>query len=171
MCHKACDIIYVDHVPWPKNPTPFCYRAIPTQTRLRSRGRARLPPGSLANQRNVTIISSRRLGKTALIRHFLANQRKFIPVFVDLYRMIDQEGIVLRIVQESLQQVGKPTSALLKGVAQAKRSLGIQHQLRSAHRASGTRCFGPPRREAGHGAGRAFPLLGAPSKVGDDCAR
>lgn len=78
---------------------------------------------AVANQRNVTIISLRRLGKTALIRHFFASQRKFIPVFVDLYRTIDQEGMVVRIVQESLRQVGKPTSALLKEVAQAMRSL------------------------------------------------
>lgn len=78
---------------------------------------------AMANQRNVTIISLRRLGKTALIRHFFASQRKFIPVFVDLYRTTDQEGMVLRIVQEALKQVGKPTSALLKEVAQAMRSL------------------------------------------------
>lgn len=78
---------------------------------------------AMANQRNVTIISLRRLGKTALIRHFFASQRKFIPVFVDLYRTADQEGMVLRIVQEALRQVGKPTSALLKEVAQAMRSL------------------------------------------------
>jgi uncharacterized protein len=78
---------------------------------------------AMANQRNVTIISLRRLGKTALIRHFFASQRKFTPVFVDLYRTTDQEGMVLRIVQESLRQVGKPTNALLKEVAQAMRSL------------------------------------------------
>jgi len=78
---------------------------------------------AMANQRNVTIISLRRLGKTALIRHFFASQRKFIPVFVDLYRTTDQESMVLRIVQESLRQAGKPTSALLKEVAQAMRSL------------------------------------------------
>jgi len=78
---------------------------------------------AMANQRNVTIISLRRLGKTALIRHFFASQRKFIPVFVDLYRTTDQEGMVLRIVQETMKQVGKPTSALLKEVAQAMRSL------------------------------------------------
>ena len=78
---------------------------------------------AMANQRNVTLISLRRLGKTALIRHFFASQRKFIPVFVDLYRTTDQESMVLRIVQEALKQVGKPTSALLKEVAQAMRSL------------------------------------------------
>ncbi len=78
---------------------------------------------AVLNQRNVTIISLRRLGKTALIRHFFASQRKFIPVFVDLYRTTDQEGMVLRIVQESLRQVGKPTSALVKEVAQVMRSL------------------------------------------------
>ena len=78
---------------------------------------------AMANQRNVTIISLRRLGKTALIRHFFASQRKFIPVFVDLYRTTDQAGMVLRIVQEALKQVGKPTSAMLKEVAQVMRSL------------------------------------------------
>ncbi len=78
---------------------------------------------AMANQRNVTIISLRRLGKTALIRHFFAAQRKLIPVFVDLYRTTDQGGMVLRIVQEALRQVGKPTSTLLKEVAQAMRSL------------------------------------------------
>ncbi len=78
---------------------------------------------AMANQRNVTIISLRRLGKTALIRHFFATQRKFIPVFVDLYRTTDQAGMVLRIVQEALKQVGKPTSAMLKEVAQVMRSL------------------------------------------------
>ncbi len=78
---------------------------------------------AMANQRNVTIISLRRLGKTALIRHFFASQRKFIPVFVDLYRTTDQSGMVLRIVEEALKQVGKPTSAMLKEVAQAMRSL------------------------------------------------
>jgi hypothetical protein len=78
---------------------------------------------AMANQRNVTIISLRRLGKTALIRHFFASQRKFIPVFVDLYRTTDQAGMVLLIVQEALKQVGKPTSAMLKEVAQVMRSL------------------------------------------------
>ena len=78
---------------------------------------------AMANQRNVTIISLRRLGKTALIRHFFASQRKFTPVFVDLYRTTDQEGMVVRMVQESLRQVGKPNSAFLKEVAQAMRSL------------------------------------------------
>jgi uncharacterized protein len=78
---------------------------------------------AMANQRNVTIISLRRLGKTAFIRHFFASQRKFIPVFVDLYRTTDQAGMVLLIVQEALKQVGKPTSAMLKEVAQVMRSL------------------------------------------------
>jgi hypothetical protein len=78
---------------------------------------------AMANQRNVTIISLRRLGKTALIRHFFASQRKFIPVFVDLYRTTDQAGMVLLIVREALKQVGKPTSAMLKEVAQVMRSL------------------------------------------------
>lgn len=78
---------------------------------------------AMANRRNVTIISLRRLGKTALIRHFFADQRKFTPVFVDLYRTTDQEGMVLRIVQEALRTVGKPTGALLKDVAQAMRSM------------------------------------------------
>lgn len=78
---------------------------------------------AMANQRNVTIISLRRLGKTALVRHFFTSQRKFIPVFVDLYRTTDQEGMVLRIVEEALRQLGKPTSAKLKEVAQVIRSL------------------------------------------------
>ncbi len=78
---------------------------------------------AMANQRNVTIISLRRLGKTALIRHFFASQRKFVPVFVDLYRAPDQAGMVLLIVQEALKQVGKPTSAMLKEVARVMRSL------------------------------------------------
>lgn len=78
---------------------------------------------AMANQRNVTIISLRRLGKTALIRHFFASQSNFIPIFVDLYRTTDQEGMVLRIVEEALRQLGKPTSAKLKEVAQVIRSL------------------------------------------------
>lgn len=78
---------------------------------------------AMANQRNVTIISLRRLGKTALIRHFLSDHSRCIPVFVDLYRTTDQAGMVLRIVQEALKQVGKPTSAMLREVAQVMRSL------------------------------------------------
>lgn len=78
---------------------------------------------AMANQRNVSLISLRRLGKTALIRHFFAAQRRFIPVFVDLYRTTDQQGMVLRIVEESLRQVGRPGGALLKEVAHAMRSL------------------------------------------------
>lgn len=78
---------------------------------------------AMANQRNVTLISLRRLGKTALIRHFFASQRKFIPVFVDLYRTTCQQDMVLRIVQEAIKQVGKPTGARLKELAQAIRSL------------------------------------------------
>lgn len=78
---------------------------------------------AMANQRNVTLISLRRLGKTALIRHFFASQRRLIPVFVDLYRTTDQQGMVLRIVQEAVKQVGKPSGAMLKEVAQAIRSL------------------------------------------------
>lgn len=78
---------------------------------------------AMANQRNVSLISLRRLGKTALVRHFFASQRRFIPVFVDLYRTTDQQSMVLRIVQESLRQVGRPNSALLKEVAHAMRSL------------------------------------------------
>ncbi|MCC6840496.1 MAG: ATP-binding protein [Flavobacteriales bacterium] len=78
---------------------------------------------AMANQRNVTIISLRRLGKTALLRHFFANQRKFTPVFVDLYRTTDQQGMVLRIVQEAVRTLGKPTGSLLRDVAQAMRSM------------------------------------------------
>lgn len=76
-----------------------------------------------ANQRNVTIISLRRLGKTALVRHFFASQRKFTPVFVDLYRTTDQADMVLRIVQEAVRQVGRPTGSLLKEVSHAMRSM------------------------------------------------
>lgn len=78
---------------------------------------------AMHNERNVTIISLRRLGKSALIRHLFASQRGCIPVFVDLYRTTDQAGMVARIVAESLKQVGKPTRALLKEVVQAIRSL------------------------------------------------
>lgn len=78
---------------------------------------------AMANQRNVTIISLRRLGKTALLRHFFANQRRFTPVFVDLYRTVDQAGMVVRIVQEAVRQVGKPTGPLLQEVSQAIRSM------------------------------------------------
>lgn len=80
---------------------------------------------AMANQRNVSLISLRRLGKTALIRHFFATQRKFTPVFADLYRTIDQQDMVVRIVTETIKQVGKPTSAWLKEVAQAIRSLSF----------------------------------------------
>lgn len=78
---------------------------------------------AMANQRNVTIISLRRLGKTALIRHFFANQRRFTPIFTDLYRTTNQEEMVQRIVQEAVRQVGKPTGNLLKEVARAMRSM------------------------------------------------
>jgi uncharacterized protein len=78
---------------------------------------------AMANQRNVTIISLRRLGKTALIRHLFHSQRRFSPVFVDLYRTTSQPEMVRRIVEETLKQVGKPTGSFLKEVAQAIRSL------------------------------------------------
>ena len=78
---------------------------------------------AMNNGRNVTIISLRRLGKSALIRHFFAVQRGCIPVFVDLYRTTDQADMVQRIVAESLKQVGKPTRSMLKEVAQAIRSI------------------------------------------------
>lgn len=41
---------------------------------------------AMTNQRNVTLISLRRLGKTALIRHFFASERRFTAAFVDLDR-------------------------------------------------------------------------------------
>lgn len=78
---------------------------------------------AMANQRNVAIISLCRLGKTALLRHFFANQRRFTPVFVDLYRTVDQAGMVARIVQEAVRQVGKPTGPLLQEVSKAMRSM------------------------------------------------
>ncbi|MBS1943860.1 MAG: ATP-binding protein [Bacteroidetes bacterium] len=78
---------------------------------------------AMANQRNVTIISLRRLGKTALIRHFFANQRRFTPIFTDLYRTTNQEEMVQRIVQEAVRQVGRPTGKLLTEVARAMRSM------------------------------------------------
>lgn len=83
----------------------------------------------MANQRNVTLISLRRLGKTALIRQFFASQRRFAPAFVDLYRTTDQQDMVLRIAQETLRQVGKPTGAWLKEVASAIRSLEFNLQF------------------------------------------
>ena len=84
---------------------------------------------AMANQRNVTLISLRRLGKTALLRHFFAGQRRFAPAFVDLYRTTDQQEMVLRIAQEALRQVGKPTGVLLKEVASAMRSLEFSLQF------------------------------------------
>ncbi|MBP8822223.1 MAG: ATP-binding protein [Flavobacteriales bacterium] len=78
---------------------------------------------AMANQRNVTLISLRRLGKTALVRHFFASQRKATPVFVDLYRTTDQAGMVQMIVQEAVRQVGKPTGTLLQELAKAMRSV------------------------------------------------
>ncbi len=84
---------------------------------------------AMANQRNVTLISLRRLGKTALLRHFFASQRRFTPVFVDLYRTTDQESLVLRIAEEVVKQVGKPTGALLREVGQAMRSLEFRMQF------------------------------------------
>lgn len=78
---------------------------------------------AMANRRNVSIISLRRIGKTALIRHLFASQRKFIPVFVDLYRTEDQESMVMRLAEETFRQLGKPTRALLKEAAQAMKTL------------------------------------------------
>lgn len=80
---------------------------------------------AMANQRNVSLISLRRLGKTALLRHFFATQKKFTPVFVDLYRTTDQQEMVLRMVGETIKQAGKPTSVWLKEVGQAIRSLSF----------------------------------------------
>ncbi len=77
------------------------------------------------NQRNVTIISLRRLGKTALIRHYFSGPVKFIPVFVDIYRTTDQQGMILRIVEETLKQVGKPTRSLIATATEAFRSLEL----------------------------------------------
>lgn len=78
---------------------------------------------AMANRRNVSVISLRRIGKTALIRHLFATQRKFTPVFVDLYRTVDQDGMVLRIAEETFRQLGRPTKNLLKEAAQAMRTL------------------------------------------------
>jgi hypothetical protein len=84
---------------------------------------------AMANQRNVSLISLRRLGKTALIRHFFATQKRFTPAFVDLYRTVDQQDMVLRIVREVLRQVGKPTGAWLREAGQALRSLELSLQF------------------------------------------
>ena len=81
---------------------------------------------AMANRRNVSVISLRRLGKTALIRHLFASQRKFIPVFVDLYRTEDQQGMVMRMAEETFKQLGKPTHALLKEAAQAMKTLELR---------------------------------------------
>lgn len=84
---------------------------------------------AMANQRNVSLISLRRLGKTALIRHFFAGQHKFTPVFVDLYRTVDQQDMVLRIVRETVARTGKPTGAWLREVGQAIRSMEFNLQF------------------------------------------
>ena len=84
---------------------------------------------AMTNQRNVTLISLRRLGKTALIRHFFASERRFTAAFVDLYRTTNQQDMVLRIAQETLRQVGKPTGVWLKEVASAIRSLEFNLQF------------------------------------------
>ncbi len=84
---------------------------------------------AMANQRNVSLISLRRLGKTALVRHFFAGQRRFTPVFVDLYRTVDQQDMVLRIVRETVAQVGKPSGAWLREVGQAIRSMEFSLHL------------------------------------------
>ena len=78
---------------------------------------------AMANRRNVSVISLRRIGKTALIRHLFASQRKFTPVFVDLYRTENQQDMVMRLAEETFKQLGKPTRALLKEAAQAMRTL------------------------------------------------
>lgn len=78
---------------------------------------------ALNNQRNVCIISLRRLGKSALIAHLFRTQRKFIPVFIDIYGTRSTEQLVLKIIAETVRQVGKPNNSLLKQLSQAMRSI------------------------------------------------
>lgn len=58
----------------------------------------------MANQRNGSPISLRRLGKAALIRLFFATYQRFPPALVDLYRTVGKQEMVRRNVREVLRR-------------------------------------------------------------------
>jgi hypothetical protein len=84
---------------------------------------------AMANRRNVSIISLRRLGKTSLIKHLFNSQRKFKPIFIDIYRSTDQKEMIMRLIEECIRQIGKPTTSLLSKTSQFFRSLELSMSL------------------------------------------
>ena len=84
---------------------------------------------AIQNQRNVSIISLRRLGKTALIKHLFKSQRTSISIFIDIYRTSSQKEMIMRLIEECIGQIGKPTTSFLTKISQLFRSLELSMSL------------------------------------------
>lgn len=104
-----------------KSPEYFCNRVIESN-KLKS---------SIENQRNMTLISSRRMGKTGLIMHVFNQFTKssdYIPVYFDILGTTDFDEFTEVFCNAVLQTLPKTESAwkgFLKKLAAIRASLGF----------------------------------------------
>ncbi|NNC82057.1 MAG: ATP-binding protein [Flavobacteriales bacterium] len=80
---------------------------------------------AMANQRNVRLISLRKLGKSALLHHFFKNQRKYVTVYLDIYRIRSEEEFIQKLVEEVVNQIGRPGPGLMKRILETMRSIDL----------------------------------------------
>jgi len=70
---------------------------------------------AIDNQRNITLISSRRMGKTGLIKHYfnsINRKDEIIPVYIDILGTTDLREFIETFSNAVLQKIAKSESAL-----------------------------------------------------------
>ena len=74
---------------------------------------------AMLNGRNIRMVAIRRLGKSSLIHHFFASNRKAYTIYIDLYKTRSREQMVAKIAEETIAQLGRPTTPFIKKVSKA----------------------------------------------------
>jgi hypothetical protein len=80
---------------------------------------------AMLNGRNIRLVAIRRLGKSSLIHHFFASIRKTYTIYIDLYKTRSQEQMVAKIAEETIAQLGRPSTPFIKRVSKALQSFNI----------------------------------------------
>lgn len=81
--------------------------------------------GAMRNGRNIRLVAIRRLGKSSLIHHFFDSTRKAHTIYIDLYKTRSQEQMVAKIAEETIAQLGRPSTPFIKKVSRALQSFNI----------------------------------------------
>jgi len=81
---------------------------------------------AIENGRNLNLYNIRRIGKTALIHHSLAQlSDQFIPVFIDIEKTESQQQLVGSIVDVLVKKIDELDKGLLRKIIQWATSLGL----------------------------------------------